>query len=227
MPEWWTYGAEDFLLFSPRAYWRMIERHNEALWPLPIAALLIGAALPVLLLRRHPWSGRAVAGVLAAAWGWVAWSFLWQRYAAINWAAAYAAPVFALQGLLLVWFGVVRNRLRRPDGWSLDGIAGLALCLYALALHPFVAVLAGRPLHAAEVFGIAPDPTAIGTLGLVLMAGHGGAGLLLPVPVAWCLVSGATLHAMEAPEAWVPFAAAGLAVLVRLPGVRTRTASPG
>ena len=35
--EWWSYASRDFLLFSPRVYWRMFELHNEALWPLPLA----------------------------------------------------------------------------------------------------------------------------------------------------------------------------------------------
>jgi hypothetical protein len=29
MSEWWTYRPEDFLLFSPRVYWRMFELQNE------------------------------------------------------------------------------------------------------------------------------------------------------------------------------------------------------
>ena len=36
MSEWWTYRPEDFLLFSPRVYWRMFELHNAALWPLQL-----------------------------------------------------------------------------------------------------------------------------------------------------------------------------------------------
>ena len=33
------------LLFSPRVYWRLFELHNEALWPLQVPALLLGAAI--------------------------------------------------------------------------------------------------------------------------------------------------------------------------------------
>ena len=29
----WSYRLSDFLLFSPRVYWRMFELHNAALWP--------------------------------------------------------------------------------------------------------------------------------------------------------------------------------------------------
>jgi Family of unknown function (DUF6064) len=209
MREWWTYSAEDFLLFSSRSYWRLIERHNAALWPVQIVALLAGGAILLCLIRTRPWSGRAVAGVLAAAWGWVAWSFLWGRYATINWAAAYVAPVFALQALLLVGLG---SRLSWSVERSMRGLAGLGLFLYALVLHPFAGLVLGRSIRTAEVFAMMPDPTAIATLGLVLMASGRWAALLIAVPAAWCVVSWGTLHTMGEPDAWVPLLAAGLAV---------------
>ena len=42
MSEWWTYRAVNFLLFSPRVYWRMFELHNAALWPLHVLTLAAG-----------------------------------------------------------------------------------------------------------------------------------------------------------------------------------------
>jgi hypothetical protein len=30
MSEWWTYTLSDFLLFSPRVYYRLFELHNRA-----------------------------------------------------------------------------------------------------------------------------------------------------------------------------------------------------
>src|SRR5215213_1031652 len=100
MSEWWTYSLEDFLLFSPRVYWRMFELHNQAVWPLQVLALLLGAAILVWDVRPRPWSSRAISAILAVAWMWVAAAFLWSRYATINWAIAYAAPAFAVQALL-------------------------------------------------------------------------------------------------------------------------------
>ena len=52
MSEWWTYRAEDFLLFSPRVYWRMFELHNTALWPLHLLDLR-RVVVPVESLRGH------------------------------------------------------------------------------------------------------------------------------------------------------------------------------
>ena len=45
MSDWLSYAPQDFLLFSPRVYYRLIELHNEALWPLQVAALALGLLL--------------------------------------------------------------------------------------------------------------------------------------------------------------------------------------
>ena len=215
MPEWWTYSAEDFLLFSPRAYWRLIERHNEALWPAQVLTLLLGIAILWLLVRPRPWSDRVIAGSLAVLWGWVAWSFLWERYATINWAAFYIAPLFALQAVLLALVG---PRLRWSFARTWRGLVGLGLFLYALVLHPLTASLMGRSIRGAEVFGITPDPTAIATVGLVLMAAGRWSWLLLAIPLTWCLAGWFTLYGMGAAESWVLLAAAGMgAALAVLP----------
>jgi hypothetical protein len=217
MSEWWTYTLQDFLLFSPRAYWRMVELHNRAVWPLQILALLLGAAILIWVMRPHPWSSRAISVILAVVWMWVAWAFLWSRYSSINWAAAYVVPTFALQALLLGWFGGFRGRVHFEVGRSASGAAGLMLFLYALLVHPAMAKFAGRPFESVEVFGIAPDPTVIATIGLATMTpSRALASLILIVPIAWCLVSWATLHAMGALEAWIPLISAGLAAAFQL-----------
>src|SRR5512134_138424 len=101
MAAWLSYSLSDFLLFSPRAYWRLFELHNAALWPLPLLTLAAGIILIVLAVSRPRHHARWMAVILGALWLWVAWSFLWQRYATINWAAIYVAPAFALQAVLL------------------------------------------------------------------------------------------------------------------------------
>lgn len=221
MSEWGTYTLQDLLLFSPRVYWRMFELHNQAVWPLQILALLLGAAILAWVVRPHPWSSRAILAILAAAWMWVGWAFLWSRYSTINWAVAYVAPAFGLQALLLGWFAGMRGRVHFEVSRSASGAAGFMLLLYALTLHPLLATLVGRPFAAAEVFGTAPDPTAIATLGVIMMAsGRGWVRLLLIVPLTWCLVSWATLHTMGAPEAWIPLTSAALAAVSQLRPLR-------
>ena len=60
MSEWWTYRPEDFLLFSPRVYWRMFELHNAALWPLHVLTLAAGLII-ILLIAWRPRSRGTLA----------------------------------------------------------------------------------------------------------------------------------------------------------------------
>jgi hypothetical protein len=211
MTEWWGYQPSDFLLFSPRAYWRLFELHNEALWPLPLLTLAVGIAALALAVLRPRHHGRLIAILLAVLWAGVGWGFLWQRYATINWAAAYVAPIFASEALLLLMVGGIMDRLSAKQH-GVRRIGGLALIALGLA-YPLSAPLFGRPWQGAEIFGIAPDPTAIATLGFLVLVRSWSAALLLPIPLLWCLASGVTLWAMDDPQAWVPFAAAMLTVV--------------
>src|SRR5687768_15818374 len=61
MSEWWTYRPEDFLLFSPRVYWRMFEQYNAALWPLHVLALAAGLVIILLVAWRPRTSARWLA----------------------------------------------------------------------------------------------------------------------------------------------------------------------
>lgn len=216
MPEWWTYSFQDFLLFSPRVYWRMIERHNEAVWPLHIPALLLGVTIAVLVVRPRPWSGLVVSTILALVWIWVAWSFLWNRYSTINWAAAYVFPWFLVEALLLLWLGGLRGHLHIAANRTVPSTIGFGVLLCSLVLYPIVAILSGRPIQAAEVFGIVPDPTVIATLGILLPASGSGVAVLLAIPLAWCIASWATLHSLGSLQSYIPLIALGLVVASRL-----------
>jgi hypothetical protein len=195
MSEWWKYTLSDLLLFSPRTYYRMIERYNEAVWPGQLAALVLGIVILGLLYRPARERRRIIAGIVAVLWAFVAGAFLWKRYATINWVAIYFAWLFAIEAVLLV-------RLTFRPGRDVAGILGVGLFTFSLAFYPLLAPLMGRGWRQSEIFGVAPDPTVLATLGLLLMAEGPPRWWTLAVPLLWCLVSGATLWAMGSPEAW-------------------------
>jgi hypothetical protein len=226
MSEWWSYTFSDFLLFSPRTYYRLIERHNEAVWPVHIVTIGLGLVIAWLSRRPTARQGRIVSAILAILWSWVALAFVWKRYATINWAASYLVWLYAIEVLVLAWIGVARGRLR--FGWRQDsaGILGMVLLIPSLLLYPTLAPLLGRAWRQAEVFGVAPDPTVIATIGLLLLAEGPPRWGLLAVPVLWCLVSGATLLAMGSPEAAVLLPVALLAVVASAWSRRRSQVSP-
>jgi len=195
-----SYALADFIPFTAEVYFRLLERLNEALWPLPLATLAAGMGIVMLCHRGRG----AIAGLLlAAAWAWVGYRFVLVEYAQLNWAGRYFGWAFQLQALALVaiaWTGrLQRTSTGRPDGpvWPGLVIAGFGL------LYPLIAPLTGRAWVQAEVFGIHPDPTAVVTLGVIAAFGRGApVWLAVAVPVLWCLASGLTLSVLAAP--WWP-----------------------
>jgi hypothetical protein len=208
MSEWWTYTLSDFLLFSPRTYYRLIELYNAAVWPAQVVTAGLGLTILAFLGRASAVRGRLIAAILAGCWLFVAIAFHAHRYTTINWAAVYFAWGFGLEAALLIWTGIVRGRLafgRRADRASR---AGLGIFLFALAVLPMAGPLLRHGWRQAEVFGVAPDPTAVATLGILLLASGPGSRVLIVIPAIWCAISGATLLAMKAPDAWIaPLAA--------------------
>ncbi|HVT45565.1 MAG TPA: DUF6064 family protein [Thermoanaerobaculia bacterium] len=215
MSEWWSYRLSDLLLFSPRTYYRLIENYNRDVWPAHLLAIVAGVAVLAVVLRRGDQrGGRLVAAILATEWLWVAWAFHLQRYATINWAARWFALGFVVEALLLLWIGVIRA------GWRFDSTtrwirgSGLSVLVIALFGLPLLALLAGRSPAASEFFGIHSDPTAIATLGILLLTSERVHWLLLVIPTAWCGVSGATSLAMGSPDAMVTPLVAVLVVMI-------------
>lgn len=211
MSEWWTYRLSDFLMFAPRTYYRLFELFNAEIWPLQVASLALGVAVLFLAWRGGDTDGRVVCAVLALLWLFVAWAYHWQRYATINWGAVYYAAGFALEGLLLGVAAVRGIAIARPHR-AVHLVAAL-LAVTGVIVYPIVAPLSGRPWTQAELFGIAPDPTAIATLGILLLTTGPFTGLLMLPPLAWCALTAATLWTMESAEAVIP-AAAGIAALL-------------
>jgi hypothetical protein len=191
-----TYSLSQFLMFSPETYFRLYELYNADVWPAQIAAAMLALVLIGLTRRPGPWRGRAALLLLALSWAAIAWLFFYRHYATINLAAPWMGAGFALQALLLMAVAALGG-LRFQWAGDAAGRLGLGLLLYAVALHPLLGPAVGRAWAGVEVFGLAPDPTALGTLGLALMAKGRRRWLLAAVPVLWCIASGLTCLAMD------------------------------
>jgi hypothetical protein len=172
------------------------------------------------------WQDRAIAAILAGGWLWVAWAFHLHRYATINWVAPYFAAGFAVEALLLIWTGLIRGRLRFQPSSDIASRAGLGLFAFALLVHPLIGPLVGRPWAQVEIFGVAPDPTAVATLGILVASAGRVPWTLLLLPILWCAISSATLWTMQSPDALVVSLAAFLALLLAAWMALTRERHP-
>ncbi|MDK1492579.1 DUF6064 family protein [Sinorhizobium sp. 7-81] len=224
MSDWWTYTPADFLMFSPRVYFRLVERYNQDFWPLQLVFVAGMLAIMVLASKQVRFAKVVLLPAFAVAWAFSAWQFLWLRFAPITWGATYAAMAFFLQtALLLLLSWRASHDILAVSRWRRYG--GMALALFGLLLHPFLGLLAARSLAAAEAFGMMPDPTAITTLGVLLAMRGRHLWLLLPIPLLWCAFSGLILTGMEDLGAVVPIASIFFVAVLLLTSRRSRTHS--
>lgn len=197
MRDIFSYSLTDLLMFTSHTYERMFELYNRELWPahLPIAVLVFW----LMAVTRHsgvPHRTRLASLLLAFFWAAIAWRFFLQHYAAINLAAPWFALGFAVQAVLFAVVGAMAGRLQYAWSDSTIGRTGLALLLFAVLFVPFISVLLGRSWRGTDFFGATPDPTAIGTIGVLLMTQGKMRWLLLPIPILWCVISFLTYLAM-------------------------------
>lgn len=196
MDEWVSYSLSDLLLFSPFSYFRLYELSNESLWPWQVPLLLMAIGCAWFIRRANL---RSAWLLLATLWAFVAWWFFHLHYGQIYPAAGGFGVLFGIEAALLLlivfggqhWFGEPQTDPIGRIGWI--------LFFYALLFHPLSTVLMGRPGSGVELFGIAPDPTALGTLGLLLSRRGWVSGALAAIPLLWLLISSLTHLAMENP----------------------------
>jgi len=183
----------------------LYESYNRAVWPAALVFWLAALAIAGLGLRsgRHGLTQRynRVAGVvLAGAWVWVGIVFHLDFFAAINFWAPLFGALFLVQAVLIAWTWAYRGRAL--SGWPVDaaGWAGLALIAYAALGTPLIAATLGDGWASARLAGIAPGPTALLTLGLLMLTQDRVPLHLTIIPVLWCLVAGVTAWQLGVPE---------------------------
>src|SRR5690606_30295963 len=188
------------LPFTADVLFSSFAQYHRALWPLPILAPILALALLVLTVRPVRHGDRAIGALLALAWLWVGIGSFVFYFAAFDFAAPGYGLLFAVQGLLLLWTGVVRGRLAFRFAGDLFDWCGLVLALAAALAGPLGDWLWGRDWASARVVGLAPGPTAVYTLGMLLLVVGRTPLRLAIVPLTWTLVAGASAWILTSPQ---------------------------
>ncbi len=201
------------LPFSTAQFFAVFSRYNEALWPAPLLAYALGVA--ALLAAWRPGGANRIAWLILGLF-WLANGILyhWGFFSAINPAAHLFGALFVLQALLLLWQGIRRDSPPLALAATPAALAGALMILYALALYPLAGWAAGHHYPAVPLFGLAPCPTTIFTLGLLLWTQRPPPWYLALIPLAWALVGGSAAVLLQVPQDYGLPAAALLALLL-------------
>ena len=169
----------------------LFAEYNPAIWPLQLVAYA-GAVglLGLVVVRPSRRMDRLLSAFLAAVWLFIGIVFhgLFVRRMDATQSLVYMAA-FAAQAGLFIAYGVVGHRLAYAPARNASSIVGWTAIGYALVVYPLIGIALGHPYPQAPLFGAAPCPTTILTLGVLLLARPPLPKRLLVVPLAWALVA--------------------------------------
>jgi len=176
--------------FTSEVFLSLFEQYNGDIWPGQIAAYALGVLVIASMVLPIPGSDRAASAVLAGFWLWNGAVYHLDYFATITFSAYAFGVLFIIQAALLAWTGVLRGKLAFRLRTDASGWCGIAFIAVALVIYPVAAHLLGNGWPQASLFGVAPCPTAIFTLGVLLLAHGRTPWHLMVIPILWALIGG-------------------------------------
>mgnify|MGYP001091417981 CR=1 FL=1 len=198
--------------FSEAEFFDVFARYNAAIWPLPVVAGLLGVAVIALLFVGTRTSTLAVSLALSAMWVINGLGYHWSFFSGINPAARVFAAIFVMEAILLAAVPLAVPNFRFVLRRDLGSAAAVALAVFALVVYPILGRLAGHVYPSVPAFGVAPCPTTIFTIGVLLAGPWRSARWLLIIPGVWSAIGGSAAVLLAVPQDFGLIAA--LAVLV-------------
>ena len=185
-------SVKSMVPYTAEAFFELLASYNSAIWPGHLTALFLSVLLLGLLLFPCPCGDQIITGFLAFGWAWTGFVFLMNHLVSLNWAGTYLGTVFVVQARLLLWSGTIQDRLNFRGDKSAASWLGLVLIVIALVIYPLIPIWVGANWTIVQIAGLAPTPTVILTIGILLSCTDQLPINLFGSPVVWSSVDGAT-----------------------------------
>jgi hypothetical protein len=175
------------LPFSIDEFLNVFRNYNESVWPTQFVLYLLSLIAILLLVKKNSGSSRIVNSILALFWIWMGVVYHILFFSSINKAAYLFGAVFIIQGLLFLYVGVVKQKIRLEFKLDLSGVVALIFISYALILYPMIGHAMGRIYPQSPTFGV-PCPTTIFTFGIFLYSVNRIQWYVITIPLLWSVV---------------------------------------
>jgi len=186
--------------FTVEQFFDVFGTYNAAIWPVQVLAYLLGLVALVLAFRESKLSGRIVSGILALFWIWMGVFYHIAHFSVINPAAWIFGVFYILQGLLFFLIGAILGRLAFRFILKPLPIIGACFILYAMVVYPLLGISFGHSYPRAPMFGVAPCPTVIFTIGILLWAAKPVLAYLLVIPLLWSIIGMSAAVNLRVPQ---------------------------
>ncbi|PKN65800.1 MAG: hypothetical protein CVU54_18550 [Deltaproteobacteria bacterium HGW-Deltaproteobacteria-12] len=186
--------------FTVEQFFDIFGTYNTAIWPVQILAYILGVVVLILAFRDSNLSARVISGILALFWIWMGTFYHIMHFSAINSAAWIFGIFYILQGLLFIILGVIFGKLAFRFTLKPLSIIGACFILYAMVIYPLLGISFGHNYPRAPMFGVAPCPTTIFTLGILLWTTKSVPGYLLVIPFLWSIIGMSAAVNLRVPQ---------------------------
>jgi hypothetical protein len=165
----------------------LFRTYNPAIWPMQMIAYLLALAAFFLVLKPTQKSSRYVLLILSFLWLWNGIVFCCIFWGPVS-APAYAFGVLLIIQGLLFGADIFRRKIFFRSKADVYSITGIVFLVYAAFVYPLIGSLVGHGYPSGPILGVAPCPTTIFTLGLLMMTRVKVPGYLLIIPLLWALM---------------------------------------
>ena len=174
---------DNLIMFSSEAYWEMITRYNDTIWPTQIFIIVLNVTMYFSILRFNTY--RAFFFYSGILFLFLSEFYLNQHFTKINWPVSYFSYAFIIEGLALIFWSIRKRDLNHTYPPNKLGIILLGVSI----IIPAQIFLTDWKLYLTQLFGFGLEATCLGLIGILFCIRGLTARLLTIVPVIWLLLS--------------------------------------
>jgi len=168
-------------------FFSIFEKYNNSIFPVQIILFLLSICALIAIGSRFRQKDKFVAGFLGVLWLWMGIGYHIAFFSGISRIALGYGVLFILQGLFLLWEGVLLYNLKFVFRMSIQAYLGYFFILYGLIIYPVVGYMIETNLLRTISVGL-PSPTIILTFGFLLLCDKKFSKYLLIIPSLWAVI---------------------------------------
>lgn len=175
------------LPFTLEQFLDVFRQYNISVWPMQVFLIVLALLATYFSIFKKPYSDTLIVSILVFLWLWMGIVYHLIYFSSINKAAMLFGSLFIIQGLVLFYLGIIKDKLRFQFSLNKYGITGMALIMFALIVYPLLGYWMGHVYPLSPTFGL-PCPTIIFTFGVLLFSSSRIHFIVIIIPVTWSLI---------------------------------------